>query len=731
MPVDGTVNRLGEPVNQERLRSGAVAGATMVGLLVVQHALWPAPLGVVVQGVLIGGLTALIAFGIALIYRANRIVSFAQGDLGAVPTVFAVLLITYIGLPYLVAVPIGLAVALGLGAALEITVIRRFAKAPRLILTVATLGLAQALTAVSLVMPGLLHRTWPGTFTREAVPASYLPPFDFSFEISPITFRGNDLIAVVTVVVAIVGIGAFLRFTNIGIAVRASAESADRALLLGIPVRRVQTIVWALASALAFVAMFLRAGVIGLPLGSVLGPAVLVRALAACVIGRMENLTRVFLAAVGLGILEQAIVWDTGGSTLVAPILFVVVLGALLVQRRGTRARTDEQSNWLATSDVRPVPDELRHLPEVRWAGRGIGLLLLGALLAAPAVLPQSRINLLGVIVIYAMVAVSLVVLTGWAGQVSLGQVAFLGIGAAVSGWATVTMGWDLVIAVLVAGLVGAVVAMVIGLPALRIRGLYLAVVTLAFAQATALYLLNRGEFHWIPEGRLPRDPLLGFIPIESETQYFYFVVACLLLVLSAVRRLRSSRVGRVLIGVRENERAAQAFGINATRAKLTAFAISGFIAAFAGGVFAHHQQSIGIQPYATEESLAVFAMVVIGGLGSIPGALLGAAYIEGAKYFLSSELAFFAGGFGLLLVLMVLPGGLGGGLYQLRDGYLRWVATRRKILVPSLVADARSIDAITSSGRERGLEVLRAMADDLDARRAAEKKARTKVTTE
>src|SRR4029077_10749701 len=111
-----------------------------------------------------------------------------------------------------------------------------------------------------------------------------------------------------------------------------------------------------------------------------------------------------------------------------------------------------------------------------------------------------------------------------------------------------------------------------------------------------------------------------------------------------------------------------------------TAFAASGFIAAFAGCVFVHHQQALGVQSFSTEESLAVFAMVVIGGLGSIPGALLGAAYIVGTKYFPRPELAFFTGGMGLLLVLMLLPSGLGGGLYQLRDGYLRWVARRRRI---------------------------------------------------
>jgi branched-chain amino acid transport system permease protein len=324
----------------------------------------------------------------------------------------------------------------------------------------------------------------------------------------------------------------------------------------------------------------------------------------------------------------------------------------------------------------------------------------------------ESRTNLMGVILVFAMLAVSLVVLTGWAGQVSLGQVGFLGIGAAVGGAVSSRLGWDVLAAIAVAGVVGALVAVVLGLPALRVRGLMLAVITLAFAHAVSLWLLNQTVMSsWLPRGRIERKPLLGLIPIKSETQYYYFTLVCLVLVLLMCKAVRSSRLGRTIIGVRENERGAQAYGINVVRAKLTAFALSGFIAAVAGAIFVHHQQALGINPYATEESLAVFTMVVIGGLGSLPGALVGAAYVEGARYFLPPELSFFVGGVGLLLVLMVLPGGLGSLLYMGRDGYLRWVAARRRLIVPSLNADVHDLESM-NSGKEKGLELLRLLAD-------------------
>jgi branched-chain amino acid transport system permease protein len=698
-----------------RASSVPSTASVIVVLLVMQQVLWPAPAGVLVRGVIIGGLTALISLGIALVYRANRIVNFAQGDLGTVPTMGAVLLIVGPGVPYFVALGLGLVVAALLGALTELLIIRRFASAPRLILTVATLGVAQVFAALALGLPSLANNAFPGTFDISP-PTSYPSPFDLTFEIPPVIFHGNDVIAVAAVLICIAALVAFFRFTNTGIAVRASAESADRAMLLGIPVRRLQMVVWSIASVLAFVAVFLRAGVVGVPLGSVLGPAILVRALAACVIGGMTNMPLIVAGAVTLGVIEQAIVWNSDEPALLAAVLFVIVLAVLLVQKRERLSRGEGLSTWQVVTDVRRIPAELADLPEVRWVMRGL-LAVLGALvLALPVLLSTSRLDLVGVILVYAMVGVSLVVLTGWAGQVSLGAVAFLAIGAAVGGAVTARLGWDLAIALVVAGVVGAVTSIVIGLPALRIRGLLLAVTTLAFAQAVAVYGLNRSLFDWwLPLGRIERPELFGLIPIDSETNYYYFVVACLVLVLSVAKRLRRSRVGRVMIGVRENDRAAQAFGVSPVRAKLTAFAVSGFVAAFAGAVFVHHQQSLGIQPYATEQSLAVFAMVVIGGLGSLPGAILGAVYVMGLQYFLPDELAFFAGGAGLLLVLLTLPGGLGSLLYLARDEYLRWVAQRRQIMVPSLFADAADMSAVGLS-RERGMAFLREIAERMDA---------------
>jgi branched-chain amino acid transport system ATP-binding protein len=165
----------------------------------------------------------------------------------------------------------------------------------------------------------------------------------------------------------------------------------------------------------------------------------------------------------------------------------------------------------------------------------------------------------------------------------------------------------------------------------------------------------------------------------------YYVCLAGLALAYLAVVGLRRTRGGRVQIAVRENERASEAFGVHAHRTTLFAFACSGFLAAFAGALFVHQQSGLTIGPYRPEESLAVFTMAVIGGLGSIPGALLGAVYVRGVDYYFAQEWQILATGAGLLVVLMLLPGGIGGGFADLRDELLRRVARRRSLAVASL----------------------------------------------
>jgi branched-chain amino acid transport system permease protein len=659
----------------ERLAPHAPAAAVVALQLVV----FPAPPGIVARGVIVGGLTALLALGMALTYRSSRIVNFAQADLGAVPAVVAVSLVSVTGVGYLLGVVAGLASAVVLGAVVQVVIIRRFAAAPRLVLTVATIGLSQLLAAAALLLPDL--------WGDRPVATRVEPPVDLTLRVDPIVLSANDLIALVVAPVAMVLLAAFLLRTRAGMAIRASAERADRAATLGIPVQRLHVLVWAVAAALAFVALFLRAGILGLPVGGALTLGVLLRALAALMLGRLTDLPAVATSAVALGVLELGVSWNVSSPLLLDPILAVVVIVALVARRPGTgRVDITAASSWRSAEDVRPVPADVARLVVVRAARCGAAALLAAVALALPQLLDVESSLKASAVLVYATLGLSVVVLTGWAGQVSLAQVAFFAIGAAVGGKATSEWGFDLTLALVVCAVVGAAIAALVGLPALRLRGLYLAVTTLAFALATSSYLLNDRFFDWLPQGRIPRGDLLGAIDISSPTAYYYVCLGGLALAVGAVLGIRKGPTGRALVALRENERAAQAFGVSATRAKLTAFAIAGALASYAGCLFVHHQQAYGEAPFATGQNLAVFTMVVVGGVGSVSGAVLGALALRGAQWFLPVEWQFLASGVGTLLVLMALPGGIAGVFFQARDAWLRRVARRRGVRAPGLL---------------------------------------------
>jgi ABC-type branched-subunit amino acid transport system permease subunit len=688
-----------------------------VAALIFAVRVWPfpAPNGVILDGALGGGRIALIALGIALIYRANRVINFAQGDLGQVPATLGALLVISLSVNYFVAFTTGLVAAVVLGVVVETLIIRRFFRAPRLILTVATIGLSQVLIGAGL----FIAQAFGTDFQTNRLD----PPFTVKFQVGSTIFNGNDVIAMITIPIAFIALAAWLRLSNIGVAVRGSAERADRASTLGIPVRRLHTIVWTVATVLAFLGMWLRAGAVGLPIGTVLGPTFLLLALGAVVIGRMERFGVIAAAAIALGILDKAITFQPNNNPAFNDaVLFLVILGALLVTRRPSRGRVgaDQVSTWQAAREVRPIPRELRGLPEVRFARWALLGAVAAFLVTLPLWLDESRINLAAIIVIFGIIGVSLVVLTGWAGQVSLGQMGFAGVGAAVGGWVTYYSETDLSIALLAGGAAGALAAIVVGYPALRRRGLTLAVSTLAFALFVSSFLLNQELFgengeppgflpgQWLPGFRIDRTPIFGRFDIESETRFYFLCLIVLGLLLVVVRGVRRSRTGRVLIAIRENDSAARSYGINTTRTNLACFALSGFIAAVAGVLLVHQQTGLQVGAgnlYLPEESLRVFSMVVIGGLGSLPGVLLGAAYIWGTEYFLPGQWSFLATGAGLLLILMVLPGGLGAVLYDTRDWLLRQIAKRRGLVVPSLVADVRVEEPVPEPLREEAEE--------------------------
>ncbi|MGQ0830278.1 MAG: ABC transporter permease subunit [Microthrixaceae bacterium] len=699
-------------MNRDETRLAVLAAGGALGFCLLVFVLFPAPMAILFLGAVTGSLSALVAMGIVLVYRANRIVNFAQGSLGAVAAVLAASLIVSQGWNFWLATAAGMLAAIALGAVVEVGFIRRFSKAPRLVLTVATIGIAQLCDGLALILPRF--------FDMKDIPQP--EPIKFTFSWYPVVFNGGHLMILVAVPATVVGLAMFFQRSRVGAAVRAAAESSDRASLLGIPVRRINTLVWMVAAGMAGLATVLRLPIQGVPIGSVLGPVLLFRALAAAVIGRMENLSVTFVAAVVLGMVQQAVLFETGNSNISDAVLFAVIVVALLVQKGGIeRARLTGASSWAALREVRPIPRELRSLPEVRYGLAGLAAITVLALVFIPLGWAPSRVNLFTVGVITAIIMCSLLIITGFAGQISLGHLAIVGFSAAVAG-SMAQNGNEFFSTLLVAGLVGGAVAFAIGVPALRIPGPFFAVTSLGFAVATGTYFLNAEYFPgWTPAPnvRILRPIIFNKFDLESEYAYYYFVLCTFALVATAVWRIRTSRTGRSIVANRDNTRAAQAYGISPVKAQLAAFALSGFMAGIAGALYVYHQHRLSDTLLQADTSMLLLAIGIVGGLGSLPGAMIGAAYLTFLNYspFTASPTSqLFASGVGVLLILMFIPAGLGGKFYDLRDRLLRTIARARDIVVPSLLADVRVIEegADATLEIERPAAVSRPSADPL-----------------
>ncbi|MDQ1506411.1 MAG: hypothetical protein QOD57_4138, partial [Actinomycetota bacterium] len=632
------------------------------------------PPGVVLLGVVLGSLTALTAMGLVLVYRAARVINFAQVAVGSASAALTFELSNIRHWSYFPAVGAGLAFAALLGAAVDVLVIRRFFTVPRLILTLATVGLAQVFAGLEVGLPGLFGDS------RSVLGGSMPAPLHLTREVKPILFSGGHFMVMLAVPVVMAGLVYLLKGTAAGRAIRGAAENIERARLSGVPVRRLSTGVWVLASVLSALAAVLALPISGTVRGAAGEPTLLLPALTAAVLARMTSLPRAALVAIGLGVLQQSVFWTTGRAGTIDVAYLVVILVALpLLRDRSTRAESGALSSWVRAGDVPPIPAPLRRLPEVIWGRR----LLYGAALVAVLVFRASvsieQLSLLGTVTaVYALVALSLVVLTGWTGQISLGQFAVVGVGAVAAGDLLASAHADLFLALLGAAAAGLVTSVALGLPALRVRGLFLPVTTLALAVSMSSYFLNPTYVHSGIPADVGRPVLLGHVDLADEGNLFLFSVAVLAAAVAVVVNLRRRRPGRALLAVRDNEWAAEARGVSLARTRLAAFAVSGALAGVAGGLHVIALNGVHLGTYAPSLSFEAFSMVVVGGLTSVWGAVLGAMALRYAQYFVSGGLQLIVTGAGVLVLLLVFPGGLGEAALRIRRRALDLVARRR-----------------------------------------------------
>jgi ABC-type branched-subunit amino acid transport system ATPase component/ABC-type branched-subunit amino acid transport system permease subunit len=633
------------------------------------------PLPVILLGTIIGLTYGLLSVGLVLVYRSNRIINFAHGQIGAFGAAFFGLAAVKWHLPYWVAFPIALLVAAGTGAAAEAGVVRRLRNAPRLMSIVATLGVGQFLVVFASAINS----------TASAGSLFPQPPLLPVFEVGALRVTQAYSGMLFLTPLLVVGIAVFLRRSRFGLSMRAAAANPEAARMAGIFAGRMSSLAWGIAGALSAFTAILTAPTQGFTGGDSFGPALLLRAMTGAVIARMNNLPQALFAGVGLGIIEQLLLWNYPRSGLVEVTLFGIILVALLLQRqRG--GRDEEKGSWASVQALRPVPAALREL----WLVRNIGLLLGLATLGFALVLPQFVSNTFAVtltgIVGFSIVGLSIGVLTGLGGQLTLGQFAVAAIGAVVSYQVSMRTG-SFPLSILYAGLTAGGVSVLLGLPALRIRGVMLTVTTLSFALATPAWLLAQPWM--LGNGQDPGRPIVFGHPLDTGRSYYYFAFGLLVIALIIARNVRRSGFGRLLVAIRDNEDNARAFTVRASLVKVQGYFLAGFIAGLGGVAYGHALSSIGVATFQAQTSIDVVVMTVIGGISVMTGPILGALYVFGVPLLPLDSAGLAASKFGALLLILWRPAGVVQLVEPVRDWIVRRIARWHGIDADAAYADA------------------------------------------
>ena len=371
---------------------------------------------------LVTGLTyAAFAAGFVLIYRSTGVLNFAHGEVGAFGVALFVLLLAKYSVNWWLSFLLALAACAAIGMAIELIVIRRLFNSPRLVVLIATIGVGQIVLFAKFRLPSV------------ATPGPISPPFKATWTPTDhIRLQAREIVVLVVVPVLIAALAWFIARTRFGLAVRASASNADTARVYGTSPRRTSTIVWSISGAFAAATAIFLAPLQGINSAqagtAAIAEPLLLRVLVVSLLARMRSLPGTLIAGVGVGVAEQLIRTnvDSANRSVVDVYLFLAVLVVVLLVVRNT----GEQESWSLAPRIKAIPSRLesvwwvRRLNAIGFAALFGFFVLMGLTLST-----ASSLFTWTSILLFAMVALSMTVLTGWAGQLSLGQYAFVGLG--------------------------------------------------------------------------------------------------------------------------------------------------------------------------------------------------------------------------------------------------------------------------------------------------------------
>ena len=592
-----------------------------------------------INGLIIGNIYALLAVGLALIFGVSHLINFAQGSIYTVGAYIGWTCVRYLHTPLPVTMLIVLASCALLGMALERIGLRPLAGAARIAPLLATIG-------ISFVLDQALQLIY--TPDPRALP-NPLP--NWRLQVGGGTIGALDLLIAAIGLATAAVLFVFLRYTKLGWAVRATALDRDAARQMGVDTDAVNRTVFAIAGALGGLSGLL-VGMYYNHIDTAMSFQATLKGVVAQVIGGMGNVPGAILGSLLLGLIES---WGVAlfGSSYRNLFAFALLLLILVLRPNGLFASARQMPPEPLTGTF-ITPSRAFRLPP--------SLIAVCAVVAALLPLVPNQSYLLQTLTnawLYAILALSLTLVAGTVGQISLGHAGFLAIGAYASALLALDLYVPVPIAILTAGVITAVLGTALVFPAFRLRGHYVSIATLGIGEIVGLVILNWESLTRGPIGVTGIPPL----PFDStETEYWVSLALLVLLALLQVRLVRS-HLGRAFRAIRDDDVAARAYGISLNRYKGIAFAVGGFAAGISGAVTAHLYSYINFETFTSQISILALTMVILGGLGNITGAIVGAVALIGLPelFRATAEWRMLIYGITLLLLIRFRPQGLLG----------------------------------------------------------------------
>lgn len=559
-----------------------------------------------------GALYAFLGLGFGLVIRSTGLINFAQGDMMMLGGMLTAVLAGH-GVPVGLAAILAVAACTILNAVFYVVAIRPAASATNAQVTLITIGFSICIRGTATIAWGSDPRAVP-SFTGAA-------PFDvYGLSVLP-----QELWLIGSLVAITLLAGWFFRATVIGLALRASAANPLGASMVGIDNRRLGMVAFAIAGLLGGVA-----GAIWSPISYVqvdIGLGVALKGFTATILGGIQSTYGPILGGVLLASVES---FTSGyiSSAYQDTITFGLLLLALLLRPQGILGG---RAN--VTGEERPE-EVLSKQPRGTTFSRrdGVSIVLVAAVLGLLGMLMSSTWLTSGIFAgITALVVMGLVLLTGYGGQLSLGQGAFMMIGAYSTGWLTMNAGWPPIAAMLVGVVLAASLAALLGRAIFRLRGFYLSMASFGLLMIMLSVAREWASVTGGPSGLIGIPPLSIFgFEITSDRGFYFAVLGISLATMVFCLALARSRFGRALLAIRSNEMAARACGVDVGAHKLRVFALSAGCAAIAGSLYAHYLNFANPTPFGVDATVAQLTALTAGGFLSLWGAYAGGAVVVG-----------------------------------------------------------------------------------------------------